>query len=159
MSTEIERKFLVFKEKLPELKGGQHFVQGYLQREPQIRFRFSGERVVLAVKTLKPDGSRFEFEAEKSLASTEERRTLCELAIVPPIEKTRYSFPYGSLIWEVDVYAGENAGLVTVDVEMPRLDYPLKFPEWVNAEAEITRDPRYFNYNLAQRPFKCWREG
>lgn len=157
MAIEIERKFLVLRDKLPELKNGQHLVQGYLQYDPQIRFRFIGDKVILAVKTLRDDGSRFEFEAEKNLSTPEERLALYELAIVPPVEKVRYRIPSGSLIWEVDLYAGENEGLVTVDVEIPRLDYPIQFPAWVNVEAEITQDPRYFNFNLARRPFRNWR--
>lgn len=156
MAVEIERKFLVFKDRLPELKDGQHLLQGYLHYDPQIRFRIAGEKVILGIKTLREDGSRFEFETEKPFSSSEERQALCGLALVPPVEKVRYRILDGLLIWEVDVYAGENTGLVTVDVEMPRLDYPLQFPDWVNPEAEITQDPRYFNFNLAQKPFTRW---
>jgi CYTH domain-containing protein len=156
MALEIERKFLVRPELLPHLQSGLNILQGYLSDEPSIRFRIVGEKVIITIKRLNKDGSRFELETEKSGVSIDEQEDLKSLARYPVIEKIRYRIPYFDLIWEVDVYQGENLGLITVDVELPSLNYPIKFPEWVNPEAEITTDPRYFNWNLGQFPYSKW---
>ncbi|MHB1651159.1 MAG: CYTH domain-containing protein [Desulfitobacteriaceae bacterium] len=158
MSREIERKFLVSTDKLPTLIEGQRFVQGYLKENPQIRFRLVDERIIITIKSPLPDGSRFELETEKTWGSLEERQILQDLAIFPVIQKIRYSVPFKELVWEIDVYEGVNRGLITVDVELPFLDYSISFPEWVNLEGEITSDPRYFNTNLAQTPYSSWNQ-
>ena len=157
MAIEIERKFLVHKERLPRLDGGIRLRQGYLQAEsPQVRFRIIDDQVILTVKTLRKDGSRFEFELVKEKVPAEEQTALEELAIYPLVEKVRYRIPFAGLVWEVDLYQGANLGLITVDVELPALDYPLVFPDWVNAGAEVTADPRYFNSYLARCPYSTW---
>lgn len=160
MAIEIERKFLVLKDKLPSLEGGKRLLQGYLKAEaPQVRFRIVDDRVILTIKAQRQDGSRFEFELMKEKVSAEEQAALQELAIYPIIEKVRYSISFAGLVWEVDVYQGANLGLITVDVELPAFDYPLVFPDWVDGEAEVTQDPRYFNTYLAQFPYSTWPAG
>lgn len=67
-----------------------------------------------------------------------------------------YNIPHDGLIWEVDEYQKENWGLITVDVEIPEIGYPLTFPKWVNFEHEITHDPMFFNINLGRRPYSKW---
>lgn len=159
MAVEIERKFLVLNDKLPPLEGGKRLVQGYLKAgSPQVRFRIIDDDVTLTLKAPREDGTRFEFELVRNKVSTEEQAALQEFAIYPLIEKVRYEIPFAELVWELDVYQGANLGLITVDVEMPALDYPLIFPSWVDAKADITRDPSYFNTNLALYPYSEWAE-
>ena len=69
----------------------------------------------------------------------------------PLIEKTRYRIEHAGLTWELDVFEGENAGLVVVEVELPAADTPVDIPAWVGEE--VTGDPRYYNANLVARPF------
>lgn len=156
MAIEIERKFLVFNEHLPSLQGGQYIVQGYLSENPSIRYRFLDESIVITIKEYNKDGSRFEFETLNSKCSQEERSTLKRLSLVPPIEKIRYRIPFEDLTWEIDVYQEENKGLITVDVEFPEIGYPLCFPEWVNTQRDITKDPKFSNINLGRRPYSTW---
>ena len=159
MAIEIERKFLILKDKLPLLQGGEHLIQGYLREaSPQIRFRIIRDNVIITIKSPLGDGTRFEFEAKKGSVSAQEQASLQELALYPLIEKVRHRIPYAGLVWEVDVYQGANLGLMTVDVELPALDYLLVFPPWVDAQAEVTQDPRYFNTHLAQYPYATWTE-
>ena len=40
---------------------------------------------------------------------------ICE---TPLMEKTRYKIPYGGLVFEVDEFFGENAGLVVAKVKL-----------------------------------------
>jgi CYTH domain-containing protein len=135
---------------------GLHILQGYLSEEPSIRFRIVDEKIIITIKRLNTDGSRFELETEKSEVSLEERVTLKSLARLPVIEKVRYRIPYSDLIWEVDVYQGENLGLITADVELPSLNHPIEFPEWINSESEITTNSKYYNWNLGRFPYSQW---
>ena len=156
MALEVEKKFLVFAGRLPELPEGQRLVQGYLSEEPSIRYRLSGDQLRITVKEIRADGSRMEIETANPAPSEEELAALARVAIVPPIEKIRYRIPYAGLIWELDVYQKENGGLLTVDVELPCRDYPISFPDWVNSEREITSEICYFNINLARNPYAAW---
>jgi len=156
LALEIEKKFLVLKEHLPLLQNGQDIVQGYLSENPSIRYRFLNDSIVITIKEYRKDGSRFEFETLNPKSSSEERSTLKRLSLVPPIEKIRYRVPFEGLTWEIDVYQGENDGLITVDVEFPEIGYPLRFPKWVNTHREITEDREYSNLNLGRRPYSTW---
>jgi len=70
------------------------------------------------------------------------------------LEKTRHRLSHGGLIWEVDVFAGDNAGLVVAEVEIPSADTAVQVPAW--AGEEVTSDPRYYNANLVDHPFRAW---
>ena len=60
----------------------------------------------------------------------------------------------GSHTWEIDVFEGDNEGLVIAEVELESEDEPFDVPEWIGAE--VTDDPRYFNANLVANPFSRW---
>ncbi|ADY56262.1 adenylate cyclase [Syntrophobotulus glycolicus DSM 8271] len=158
MGLEIERKFLVHKDRLPPLRGGTTIYQGYFSLDPSVRFRIIGENVYLTVKEYYHNGSRFELETEKNGITEEEKAKLMMLAIVAPVVKTRYCLEFKGLIWEIDVYGGENEGLITVDVELPSMDYPLSFPSWVDANQEITFEKKYSNQNLGASPYSQWSD-
>ena len=52
-----------------------------------------------------------------------------------------------SPIWFIDIFENpEFGGLVMLEVEMAREDYPLELPPFVGRE--VTSEPRYRNYNL-----------
>lgn len=156
MAIEIERKYLVHQELLPRLEDGKRMIQGYLAMQPSIRFRIIKQDVIIAIKNLQKDGSRFEFETIKHEVSLAEQEQLLKLALFPAIEKVRYRLPYAGLVWEIDVYQKSNSGIITADVELPSIDYDIKFPRWIKAQQEITQDPRYFNINLGQKPYTQW---
>lgn len=156
MAIEIERKYLVDSALLPVLPEGQKIIQGYLAVKPSIRFRILEQEVIITVKNLHSDGSRFEFETTRSNVNISEQEELLGLALYPAIEKIRYRVLYSELVWEIDVYQGENLGLITADVELPSLDYSIQFPEWINSQKEITHDSRYFNWNLGLKPYTEW---
>lgn len=153
MALEIERKFRLSPDRLPPLSGGEKYIQGYLSENPEVRFRIIGETVILAVKKSLAPGKRLEFEFPREDMTEGEIRDLQSLALWPPLSKTRYAIPHEGLLWEVDVYEGDNRGLVTAEVELPDLDHPLAFPDWIDPDSEITADTRYTNLNLTRRPF------
>ncbi|MBN1517317.1 adenylate cyclase [Candidatus Sumerlaeota bacterium] len=160
MPMEIERKFHVHRERLPRLDGGERYIQGYLQEDPQIRFRvIDGQTVVLCVKKFFAPGERFEFEAVRESALPDDIEMLCRLALWAPVIKTRHKF-IGSdgFIWELDVYEGKNNGLITAEVETPSMDNPIQLPAWIDVEREITQDSRYANLNLSRHPYSEWSE-
>jgi adenylate cyclase len=58
------------------------------------------------------------------------------------------------LIWEVDEFLGDNAGLIVAEVELTAETDAIAIPDWIGAE--VTGDQRYYNSNLAQNPYKNW---
>jgi CYTH domain-containing protein len=152
---EIERKFLVNVDQLPPLPEGKRLVQGYLSKHPQVRFRVTGSTVVVAIKQKLDECARFELETVRENVSDADLQTLYSLALWPPLVKTRHEIPLNGLVWEVDVYEDENAGLVTVDVELPTADHPIVFPDWV-IPTDISGVKCYKNINLTQHPYRTW---
>lgn len=146
MAQEIERKFLVIPDKLPQkLPPGDEFVQVYLGFSPTVRVRIVNDRK--AFMTVKGKGlvSREEIEFEIPI---EDARDLLGLALGNPVRKTRYEIPRGDVVWELDVYHGELDGLLTLEVELESEDQEVELPEFVGRE--VTEDPRYKNSALAQ---------
>jgi CYTH domain-containing protein len=118
----------------------------------------SGNEVCLNIKKIKSD-SRIRDEWEfRSRLNDDEIRELIGLSIKKPIEKVRYRTESHGLIWEIDVYRGENEGLITAEVELPEEDYVISFPEWVDNKHEISNDERFFNRNLGDFPYKLFRD-
>jgi CYTH domain-containing protein len=72
----------------------------------------------------------------------------------PLIEKKRYKIPVHGLVFEVDEFFGENAGLIVAEVELTDEKQKIELPPWIGAE--VSGDPRYFNSNLIKHPFTKW---
>ena len=60
----------------------------------------------------------------------------------------------GDHLWDLDVFGGENAGLVMAEIELTREDEDFRVPDWVGRE--VTGDLRYYNVNLARNPYRRW---
>ena len=152
MALEIERKFLVA-EGAWQQAPGVLYRQGYLNRDKTrtVRVRVAGEAAFLTIKGVSVGATRAEFEYPIPLADAQALLTLCD---GPLIEKTRHVMTYEGTTWEVDVFAGDNAGLVVAEVELMAEGQPFARPEWLGEE--VTHDARYFNSNLAAHPFTKW---
>ena len=154
MPVEIERKFLV--KDLSCIRGlaGTRYRQGYLcsGQGVTVRVRSDGSRAFLTVKGPSRGFSRDEFEYAIPLADAE--HILDALCRRPIIEKTRYVLPQGSLKWEIDVFAAENAGLVVAEIEVPDEAHVVELPEWLGKE--VTADRRYANAALVEHPYCRW---
>jgi adenylate cyclase len=153
MGVEIERKFLLRPGAWTPPAHGTRLRQGYLPTEgATVRVRRDDVRGWITVKG-PPDGvSRAEFEYEIPLADAEALLdTLCR---PPLIDKVRYRVPFGEHVWEVDVFAGENAGLVVAEIELGAADEPFARPDWLGEE--VSDDARYTNANLARNPYSRW---
>jgi adenylate cyclase len=79
---------------------------------------------------------------------------LTEVAQQPFIDKTRYKVRQGSHVWELDVFEGENLGLVMAELELESEDERFEIPPW--AGDEVSKDPRYYNANLVKQPYNNW---
>jgi adenylate cyclase len=155
---EIERKFLVNGDAWRDaVSHALKLRQGYLNRERQcsIRVRSDGRRGWLNIKGVTVGAERREFEYEIPLAEAEE--LLSDFAQPPLIEKTRYHVPAGEHVWEIDVFEGDNAGLIVAEIELNHPDEPFDKPAWV--ADEVTDDVRYYNTQLARHPYRTWPAG
>ena len=68
--------------------------------------------------------------------------------------KVRYKVRSGDHLWDLDLFHGENAGLVVAEIELQREDEPFVLPEW--AGAEVSGDSRYYNASLVKYPYRAW---
>ena len=108
-------------------------------------------RATLTLKSPVAEIRRLEFEYEIPLTDGAALLDLRQSAI---IEKLRYKLPWHGLVWEIDVFQGENQGLVIAEIELPREDKVFEKPEWLGRE--VTSDRRYSNASLAKLPFQKW---
>ena len=154
MAKEIERKFLVQASWKPQDEGIK-IAQGYLSTVPErtVRVRIKGDKGYLTIKGKNQGISRAEFEYEIPLGDAEE---LLKLAEQPILSKTRYLEQHGNRLWEIDVFAGENQGLVVAEVELPDEQAEVSRPDWLGQE--VSGDVRYYNANLIKKPFSLWKK-
>lgn len=154
MAQEIERKFLVDQDKLGELNCGIAIKQGYVPTSDKtaVRVRVMGDQAFLTLKGENRGAVRTEFEYEIPLDDAEQMLT--ELCTGPKVDKTRYLITHDKHLWELDIFSGENQGLVVAEVELNHEDETVTLPKWV--ASEVTGDPKYYNSNLLNHPFKNW---
>ena len=154
MAKEIERKFTVDTGTWHPADDGIRVRQGYIPAagRTSVRVRVADDRAWLTIKGETIGAVRSEFEYAIPVADA--HQMLDELCARPFIEKTRYYTEYSGAVWEVDVFEGENTGLVVAEIELASEDQAINKPPWVITE--VTDDPRYYNVNLVARPFSKW---
>lgn len=153
---EIERKFLVnSKAFLNEYKNSYRIVQGYLSSVPErtVRVRIKGDKGYLTIKGKSNESglSRMEWEKEIDVNEAESLLQICESGV---IDKIRYDIELGNHTFEVDVFEGENKGLIIAEVELQSENESFEKPDWLGEE--VTGDERYYNANLSKKPFVKW---
>lgn len=156
MATEIERKYLVQMEAWQQAKVSAEYTliyQGYLSLEAErtVRIRIKKEIALLTIKGKTEGISRLEFEYQIPLNDGLELLKICQGSI---IKKKRYILPYDNLIWEIDEFEGDNAGLTVAEVELDSENQTFALPPWI--KEEVSDDNRYYNSNLVLHPFKNW---
>jgi len=153
---EIERKFLVLSEAFKLDSVGQNKIaQGYLSSVPErtVRIRIKNDTGYITIKGKSSLSglSRLEWEKEICLEEALLLLPLCEKGV---IEKTRYEVPVGNHIYEVDVFEGENKGLIMAEIELSLETESFLIPDWLGEE--VTNDPRYYNSYLSKNPYLSW---
>lgn len=155
MAVEIERKFMVQGEFRKSATKMLEITQAYLSSDPErtIRIRLQDDEAFLTIKGIGNESglSRLEYEYEIPKADAEEMLKLCEAGVVV---KTRFLVPVGNHTWELDVFHGDNQGLIIAEIELSSENEDFIKPEWVGRE--VTGDLRYYNSALLKRPYKQW---
>ena len=157
MSFEIERKFLVRADDWRALATSHMSIrQAYLASDGKasIRVRTRGDNTAtLTVKSRPVDLRRLELEYDIPILEAEALMQLRQGAV---IEKVRHLVPYGDLglTWEVDVFSGENLGLIVAEIELRHERQHVELPRWIGTE--VTGQPQYYNSSLVHRPFCSW---
>ena len=155
MAKEIERKFLVVGDSWRAQAVGQRYCQGYISTTrlgQTVRVRIAGEQGYLTLKGPTTGLTRTEFEYSIPLDDAKEMlKTMCDR---PLIEKIRYRLPTGNLVWEIDEFSGENAGLIVAEVELTSESQKIDLPDWIGQE--VSGDARYYNASLSSQPYSTW---
>lgn len=161
MGIEIERKYRVVGD---GWRAAAHAVipmaQGYLNdvgamdsgvQKASVRVRIQGEAAYLNIKSRELGHTRQEFDYPIPVAEARELLALCVGGL---IDKRRHLVHHHGLLWEVDEFLGDNAGLVVAEVELESADQVFDKPDWTGAE--VTDELRYYNLALASRPYAQW---
>ena len=155
MGFEIERKFLVCGDGWQGLATRcTQIRQAYLAANGKVSVRVRIEDNRTATLTVKNRGAgmrRLELEYAIPVLEAESLVSLRSGAV---IEKIRHIVPYSGATWEVDVFGGENTGLVIAEVELDDEHQHVDLPPW--AGAEVTSQAQYYNGALAHSPFGSW---
>jgi adenylate cyclase len=161
---EIERRFLVSDPSILSGASQELIVQGYFFAKNGYAARIrrlhhveedgtvNEGRATLTVKGPRFGASRVEYEMEIDPKFAE--NMLKE--IDHKITKSRYQVIVDGETWDVDVFHGDNEGLIIAECEMEEARN-LRTPVW--SCGEITDRREYDNDNLAIRPFRTWTRG
>lgn len=151
---EIERKYLV--KNLDFVKYGvpHRIKQGYISTEDGrvVRVRIKDQKGYLTLKSASQGFAHHEFEYEIPVADAE--LMLDKMCHKPIIDKTRFDLLHKGKKWEIDVFNGENEGLIIAEIELQSKDEEFKIPPFI--DREVTDDPRYYNAYIAKHPFCTW---
>ncbi len=153
---EIERKFLVLSNDfINEAFNQKRIVQAYLSSNPDrtVRVRIKGDKGFITIKgKSNANGtSRLEWEREISVMDAETLLSICESGT---IDKIRHEIKVGKHVYEVDIFSGENEGLVMAEIELQSEEESFEKPSWLGEE--VTNDERYYNAYLSKKPFVNW---
>ena len=148
-SREIERKFLL--QRLPRnLSGARSYLiwQGYLASETGGRHVRLRKKARSASLTFKVGRGNAREEREIGL-SPKQFAALWPATAGRRLRKVRYEVPWKNFLIEIDIYGGDNEGLMVAEVEFPNHSARRKFkpPSWFGRE--VTGEKRYSNIRLA----------
>ena len=165
MPLEIERKFLIalpdtdFLGKLPGCRV-KRIRQTYLEKIPgtkterRIR-RIEEDGAVSFVFTKKDKITKITRREEEREITEEEYRALYGEA-KKELTKTRYAFPFGGHVVEIDVYPYEIGGdglvgkaVLEVELESEREEFSL--PDFIRIERELTGTKEFSNKTMAKK--------
>ena len=153
MNIEIERKFLI-KELPSDFEETIHIKQYYLSNNKNMvqRLRiFNKESAIVSFKEKTSKISKYEFEYNIPL---EDANKMISIADAPFIDKKRHIIHIDSLKWEIDEFLDKNKGLIIAEVELRTEYQSINIPNWI--DKEVTNDKKYYNYNLALKPYTLW---
>jgi len=154
MGKEIERKFLINLSELGNLEDGIPIKQAYISTTDNtvVRIRLTGNSAFITLKGENRGATRSEY--EYAIPADDAKEIISELCSGPLIEKTRYKVFHSGHTWEIDIFHGNNDGLIVAEVELEDENENIEIPNWVTAE--VTDDAKYYNLNLLKNPYCKW---
>ncbi len=156
MPQEIERKFLVAGDFKQYISACEEITQGYLSSVPSrtVRIRIKGDKAYITIKgeSDRKGVSRYEWEKEIAVFEARELLKLCEPGI---IDKVRHYVIYGNHTFEIDIFRGDNEGLIIAEIELTEENEAFDKPGWLGEE--VTGDKRYYNASLIKEPYTNWK--
>jgi adenylate cyclase len=152
MAKEIERKFLVELNWLDNtsILSTANITQGYLSDKPTVRIRIQDKLAYITIKSENKGITRNEFEYEIPLSDAMLMMKMCGKTI----SKKRISVDYDTKHWTIDVFYGDNNGLVVAEIELQDENEEFELPPWIIEE--VSDDKKYYNSNLIENPYKDW---
>lgn len=148
MGIEIERKFLVHEDKLPELKGAKDIHQGYLCENPLVRIRtVECAQGYYGVLTIKGPGLKRRSEWEFKI-KFDDALELMGLSQWDLWKRRRVYTDTFNQAWEIDEFLGDHRGLWLAEIELKAEDQNVTLPAWI--DREVTQDPNFTNIALAK---------
>jgi len=157
MALEIEHKFLLKNDSWKKnIQKSIDYTQGYLisDNKKSVRVRITQKDAWLNIKSATIGTQRQEYEYQIPLSDALEIiNNLCQQ---PLIEKTRHLVPHKQHIWEIDVFKGDNEGLIVAEIELTKIGEIFHKPTWIGHE--VTNDIRYYNNMLCKEPYKQWNQ-
>jgi CYTH domain-containing protein len=114
-------------------------------KSPTVRVRQLGEKGLITIKGEKVGLTQPEYEYEIPLKDAQELFQLCEPG---RIEKIRYYIPHGNHVIELDVFGGDNDGLIMAEIELVTENDFVEIPSWFGKE--VTTDKNYSNAALSK---------
>jgi len=154
MAKEIERKFLIDLQLIGELPDGKLISQGFIGTNDKtvVRARIKGDESFLTLKGEVKGFTCSEFEYQ--IPVDDAKNIINELCSGGVVDKTRYEITHENHTWEIDIFHGQNEGLVVAEVEVQSESESVSLPKWI--VKEVTGDPKYFNVSLLSNPYSQW---
>lgn len=153
---ETERKFLIKKPSMDMLEGTQgvtklEIFQTYLHSdnpsiERRIRQRGDGKSYSYIYTEKKKISDMSRQETERRISKDEYLSLLMEGERA--VRKYRYCFIFQNQYFELDVYPSWEDEAI-LEIELTSESQEVLIPEWIKVIKEVTDDPNYKNYNLA----------
>lgn len=155
MALEIERKFLVTGNFEQDAFKSIRITQGYISLDPEriVRIRRTDDKAYLTIKSMAGKSGITRFEWEKEI-SPEDADMLLKLCVQGVIDKTRFFVDIENKTFEVDVFHGDNEGLIIAEIELNSESENFPKPAWLGEE--VSFDERYYNSYLVKHPYKFW---
>lgn len=164
MPKEIERRFRISNDQwwaTNDILSKTYITQAYLSDNGYglVRIRTlvdtSGSYAKVTFKSGRVGNSCDEFEYD--IPFFDAQAIIASFGVKVAISKVRHTLYDLGYFIEVDVFEGENEGLVIAEIEFDSIEASEEakvFPDWFGKE--VTDDMRYANNNLSKNPYKNW---
>jgi adenylate cyclase len=155
MPVEIERKFLLRDDGWrAHVEASRCLVQGYLTDAGgrcSVRVRIADDEAWINLKSARAGIERLEY--EYAIPKADAGQMLAAFC-VGSIEKIRHHVTHAGMLFEIDEFLGDNAGLLVAELELPSADAAFERPSWLGREVSDRR--RYYNLHLLDHPYARW---